>query len=143
MLQEAQNQLTETDLNNLEAEIGYSLPENLKQFYLESNGGIPANAKYSWGIDLVWPFHKFLPIKYGEMTIEKVQNEQLFKNASFGHMLPIAVNKSDHLFCICLREEGYGSIYVWDNSKFNKKSEFLLHCKDFNEFIVGFSTKFV
>ncbi|NDV65020.1 SMI1/KNR4 family protein [Bacteroides sp. 224] len=133
--------LADQDITNLENRLGAKLPEDFVAHYKKHNGGYP-NMNWSSGVEINYPFESFLPITYGEDTIEKKLQE--FDNIGFnyGTKIPFAVIEIEDVFCIDLSEEYYGQIFVrvpkYVKGEYNlHKGDWEYHCASFTEFLEG------
>jgi hypothetical protein len=113
--------LTDRDLDEFENKVGRLLPLSFKSHYRTYNGGSPAEEDVEsgkWGL----PVHGFNPIKYGNVTIETLIDDFGAinpKENSFGSwtkfsFVPFAYDAGAHPIFLSLRDQDYGSIYIYD-----------------------------
>ncbi|WP_276483644.1 SMI1/KNR4 family protein [Paraflavitalea pollutisoli] len=135
--------LTDSDLQAFEKLINAKLPPDFIDFYRQHNGGIPQNAKYSWGDELVVPLKGFYPITHGKETIESKLAAFKAQGVDFGNKIPFAWNRSEFLFGFSVSPDDYGYIYSW-KPKFPEKltGEFTYHCSNLKTMLDGLSMRF-
>ncbi len=110
------NRITTCDVEEFEAKIDLTLPEEYKNFLLKFNGGIPEKnrVKSKYQDDLVFQITEFFGIGV---------KEDLFLNAeAYSDRLPskciaIASIEGGNLLCLNLAQENYGSLYFWDHEE--------------------------
>jgi len=104
------------DLDEAEATMGIILPFDLRQHYLEYNGGSPYPCTYAFDDDF-YEVNMFFPIKYGISSVEKTYNDT--KNAVPPGLLPIAYDSGGNLYCYSLVKPTIHSICYWDHEFYN------------------------
>lgn len=116
----SEQKLTQFELNEFEKQFRIKLPDSYKKVILEYNGGIAQNPYFRGGMA------EFLPIKYGDWTIEKALNSDRISKS----FLPFA-DYGGTSYCINLNSgNDYGKIY-W----VNEGGETELVCNSFEDFI--------
>ncbi len=114
MFIECSTQLTIRDLNDVETKLGFNLPQQLKEHYLQFNGGVPVKpCYYAKDIDLETEIAEFSPIKYKnnsrileERYLEFINRDELPKK-----YLPFANDWDGNLFCMDLENESV--VLIW------------------------------
>ena len=119
-----EKKLLNEDIVVFEQEIGLQLPEAFKLHILDKNGGVPKKRYFD-----DTRISRFLSIKYGNNTIEKLYNN--IKDVVPNGFLPFAEG-SGFEFYLSLADEGYGKVYLWFHDE--EDSEELL-ANSFEEFI--------
>jgi hypothetical protein len=95
--------LNETDFQGVERELGVRLPREVRDHYLQYNGGIPEHPcwKLDWG-DEYSRVSTFLPMKY---TLRRGRNvESVYRNGIDGEYLvrglvPFANDEGGNYYC--------------------------------------------
>lgn len=116
-----QQRLTEPELLEFEKGLIGELPSSFRNHYLAFNGGAPAEEdveRGKWGL----PVHGFNPIKYGNITIERLIDDLDAidpKENSLGSwqklsFVPFAYDAGAHPIFLSLRDRDYGAIYIYD-----------------------------
>jgi cell wall assembly regulator SMI1 len=114
MFIECSTQLIISDLNDVETKLGFNLPQQLKEHYLQFNGGIPVKpCYYAQEIDLETEIAEFSPIKYKNNSKLLEDRYIDFKNrdALPKKYLPFANDWGGNLFCINLENESV--VLIW------------------------------
>jgi SMI1/KNR4 family protein SUKH-1 len=119
-LAHTEEQLTDEDFTNFERLFRTEIPLSFKSHYMADNGGFPSEEDVEagkWGL----PVHGFNPIKYGNLTIERViesmesidpQNEKFGSWAKFSYV-PFAYDEGGNTIFLSLRDTDYGSVYIY------------------------------
>ena len=139
---ETSKALDEADIFNVEKVLGFELPSEFKEHYLEYNGGYPESDRSNWKDGSTTTINTFASIKYdGFSHLEKV-----YKNLAIEELylpekiLPFATDDGGNLFCISAREKDYGCIYYCNNDHYNvnhKEECLTLVDKSFKGFIAN------
>ncbi|MFP3917107.1 SMI1/KNR4 family protein [Lysinibacillus telephonicus] len=114
MFIECSNQLTISDLNDVETKLGFNLPQQLKKHYLKYNGGVPVKpCYYAQDIDVETEIAEFSPIKYknGSGLLEERYLDFINRDALPKKYLPFANDWGGNLFCIDLEDESV--VLIW------------------------------
>ena len=101
--------LSTIDLDILEKNLSEKLPESLKEFYLENNGGFPEE-NFVRGINNIFSFDGFIPIKFAFLTAEKIMEES--SHLFHGQFFPFANDWGGNVFHIALHMEMYGQVFL-------------------------------
>lgn len=129
VIRSSEKKLTEKDIVEFQEKYKINLPEDLIAFYKENNGGWP-NADTSEGDEYSCLFQFFLPITYGDFTIEKKMTELIVENKEYFYKIIFGVNDSGATFHISVSSEDYGHVYINDGS-------WVYHCSSFTCFLRG------
>lgn len=120
------------ELDEIEAQLGFSFPEDLRQHYLHFNGGRPVPNLFLRN-DEYFSVAEFLPIKYGDRGARfedtysmLVQGNNLFPKS----MIPIASDSGGDFFCYSLKPEETGSIYFYQSDYYDDPSRAIVHLAD-------------
>lgn len=113
VLENSQQKLTYEDIIEFNRLFNEKIPSSFLDFFHEFNGGdFPKvndhNCEYLSG---------FYSIKYGHSTITRMYNELLIENPELQFMLPFAYDHNLNSYLISLKEEDYGTIYLWSNEE--------------------------
>ena len=115
--------ITRLELEQFEQKLGYTLPQSYKNFLLENNGGIP-EPEFFWSESRQkeLEFSYFLGLDptqtnadtEGFYDLNCAYKDLFFYNMQQGFLLPIAPDGEGNDYCLSLREQDYGKIYIWD-----------------------------
>jgi hypothetical protein len=112
--------LIDEDFTTFERLFRREIPLSFKSHYLANNGGFPSEEDVeagNWGL----PVHGFNPIKYGNVTIERVvedtetidpKDEQFGSWAKYSYV-PFAYDAGGNIVFLSLRDTDYGSVYIY------------------------------
>src|SRR5262244_1765469 len=117
-LADTEKRLTDEEFSTFERLFPRQLPLSFKTHYMSDNGGAPYEEDVEagkWGL----PVHGFNPIKYGNLTIEKMvkrieridsEDDKFGTWAEFSYV-PFAFDQGGNTFFLSLRDSDYGSVY--------------------------------
>ncbi|KOP78253.1 hypothetical protein AMS59_10205 [Lysinibacillus sp. FJAT-14745] len=114
MFIDCSTQLTINDLNDVEITLGFNLPQQLKEHYLQFNGGVPVKpCYYAHDIDIETEIAKFSPIKYTNSSrlLEERYLDFINREALPKKYLPFVNDWGGNLFCIDL--ENGSVVLIW------------------------------
>jgi hypothetical protein len=102
------------DIEQLERELGVSLPASMKALYLKYNGGMPTRDWFPMADEWepIW-IHEFLPIAttmIDRPTIRSMYFQVVGKAGYPQSFIPFAVDPGTNLFCL---DSADGSIHYW------------------------------
>ena len=130
ILENNQQKLTYEDIIDFNRLFNEKIPSSFLDFFHEFNGGdFPKvnnhNCEYLSG---------FYSIKYGHSTITRIYNELLIENPELQFMIPFAYDHNLNSYLISLKEDDYGTIYLWSN-----EDQGIAHVSNsFDDFIQSF-----
>ncbi|UCZ75993.1 SMI1/KNR4 family protein [Dickeya zeae] len=115
-----QKELTVQDMNDFESMFSVSIPDSFKEHYIRINGGFVSESDVEaelWGL----PVNGFNPIKYGQVTIERlIEDIQEIKpdDGQYGawgykEFVPFAYDFGGNVIFISLRDDDWGEIYLY------------------------------
>ena len=113
---DAEPGLSEAELDEVEAEIGESLPPSLREHYAEFNGGQLQNSAFRSPDGQAFELHEFLgmsPTGSGEF-------EEIFKQARVDQgflpdtLVPFAIDPAGALFCVSDALDTAGQIFFFN-----------------------------
>lgn len=134
--------LTVEDLEAFAAEWEITLPGEFTAFYLQNNGGYPPFDAVE-GDEYVYAIDWFLPIKYGQLTIDRLLRENSGEGIDLKGMIPFAADPYDNLFVLSVALADYGSIYVFEQENDpGEPSSYRFVCSSFRDFITGFTNEY-
>jgi hypothetical protein len=134
--------LTLEDLTAFAAEWEVTLPKEFIEFYLQNNGGYPPFDAVE-GDEYVYAIDWFLPIKYGQLTIDRLLRESSGEGIDLKGMIPFAADPYDNLFVLSVASSDYGSIYVFEQENDpGEPSSYCFVCSSFTDFITGFTNEY-
>ena len=134
--------LTREEIEAFQEEIGLTLPKEFIEFYLKTNGGYPPFDAIE-GVEYVYAIDWFLPIKYGELTIDRVMQDNIKQGVDIQGKVPFAADPADNVFVLSLAPADYGSIYLFGHE--NDPSEpasYEFICSSFTDFITGLTNEY-
>ncbi|GEN78132.1 SMI1/KNR4 family protein [Chryseobacterium hagamense] len=101
---ESENSITLADIQNVETEFNFTMPENLKKLYLKYNGGVVGDGYY-----------EINSIKYGQVKIEDtIDSLQITEKHIPREYLPFASTAVGHILCIYIGNDSKkGQIYLF------------------------------
>lgn len=115
----SQKNLTAREINDFESIFQDSIPDSFKEHYLRVNGGFVSESDIEaelWGL----PVNGFNPIKYGQVTIERLI-EDIYEikpdDAQYGvweynSFVPFAYDFGGNIIFISLRDNDFGEVYL-------------------------------
>lgn len=130
-------QLTRKDLEEIEMLLNFQLPQELKDHYLQYNGGLPKKpCFFEENSGLETRVHVFLPIKFNNNIGYTLEEGYLdFKNRDIipRKYLPFANDAGGNIFCIDLDSKQVVLIYLDLGEVTNRCIKFLAN--SFMDFI--------
>lgn len=138
-LKNSKSKLLEEDISKVELELGVKLPIKYAKFLIEVNGGdiysdVPTTVDgYNFRI------RSFFSIDTNSNTFS-VQNMFQAINEMFekkNDWLPFGDDVGDYLFCICLKSDNYGKVYLMRTDEIDESDAFIFVSNSFEEFIDG------
>lgn len=112
------NQLSEHDIQLLEEQIGYSIPEEYRKFLLLHNSGHPRPSNFNMTNNENDPesgaVNFFLGIDVPEETLNLSYTLETFRNRVPTDFFPIALDPGGNLIGIITKRAKKGSVYFWD-----------------------------
>ena len=121
VIEDSKEQLTLEQINNVETRIGFTLPNDYKNFLLNHNGGIPTPNEFKFintnnesSNSLEDFFHSIFE-ENGEGNLERKYIYLTNSNRIIGNILPIASDPFGNFVCISLDGEDKGKVYFWDH----------------------------
>ncbi len=113
---DAETGLTEDELDEVEAEIGQSLPQSLREHYAEFNGGQLENTAFSAPNGQTVELHAFLamsPDGGGEFE-ETYTQARIDPGYLSGEMVPFAMDPGGALFCVSEVPDSAGAVFFYN-----------------------------
>ncbi len=113
---DAESGLTEDELDEVEAEIGQSLPQSLREHYAEYNGGQLENTAFSAPDGQTVELHAFLvmsPDGGGEFE-ETYGQARVDPGYLPGELVPFAIGAGGGLFCVSETPDSAGAVFFYD-----------------------------
>jgi SMI1-KNR4 cell-wall len=130
--EDTEQALSREDIDQFEKAAGVTLPEAFKQHYLSHNGGYPVDVEDVVGAQYIFPFHGFLPLKYGALPIEMVRKD-LADDFEIVEAIPFAYDQGSNIFYISTCSADFGVVY---QVTAETKNRFTV-CNSFEEFLKG------
>ncbi|WP_336733148.1 SMI1/KNR4 family protein [Chryseobacterium sp. VD8] len=89
---EAKSSITLEDIQQIESQFNFTMPESLKKLYLKYNGGV---------IDIDEDYYRLNSIKYGHLLLENtIDTMQVTEENIPKEYLPFANTEGGHFICI-------------------------------------------
>lgn len=126
-------QVNQGTIEAFEALIGFSIPEEYREFLLMNNGGEPDKADFSvegWGKTLV---HVFYGLGTGYKAYDIDWSRSTFDDILPSEIIPIACDPGGYLICLGLEGRARGKVYFWDRGGDGEELRFL--ASSFKDFI--------
>ena len=110
--------LNNNDFIQIESKYNFKFPKEVKELYMEFNGGEPEKYIYidEDGDDYV--VQKILSIKYSEKFtntlegyIESFRRDNIIPN----WLIPFGYDPGGNIYCFSLQNDEFGTIYFWDH----------------------------
>ena len=130
----------DADIRRAEELLGVRLPESMKKFYLENNGGMPECDVYiSDGYEYMVNY--FMPLILPDGLDDTViATKRLIDDVSASWFIPIADDGGELLYGFRTADEEAGAIYCWitDYDYGENPEEYMVHlCGNIQDFIEG------
>ena len=112
---ETEKNIVESDLLEIEENLKFKFPNDIKRHYLFYNGGYPERYVFRKN-DKLYVVQEFLPIKYGaqgclfEDTFIALKKE---KKILPDYLIPFAINPGGDYYCFSINENELGAIYIF------------------------------
>jgi hypothetical protein len=108
------------DITAVEQEFGFELPDALRNFYRDHNGGVPVRPRFRSGED-DYVLNEFFPIKHGREGLRLEDTALVLRRAGFfpDHLVAFAGDPGGDFFCVSTRREDFGSIYFYRNDYYD------------------------
>lgn len=135
--------ITKSEIELIEQEVGIKFPKSFIEHYVRNNGGVPENPYfYSADSDIEIEVQLFLPLKYKslDLNIETIEHKYMLFNQKSELMkmyMPFANDYGANPICININN---GVIYIvyMDMGELSERC-FKYLCSDFTTFIAGLS----
>ena len=132
--------ITDSDLNNVERDLGFRFPPQFRDMYLQYNGGQPGGRRRLFENDEgSWVVHGILPIKHlsGPVSIlERSFYVVRVKNQLIPSFLdPFAFDPFGNYFCFSTRVDDFGAIYFCCMDARDPRRTAKLLSRSLNEFL--------
>ncbi|RQN39708.1 SMI1/KNR4 family protein [Paraburkholderia tropica] len=130
--EDTEQSLSANDLDAFEHVTKIRLPEAFKRHYLGHNGGYPVDVERVVGLDHVFPFHGFFPLKYGALTIEMMKKD-LAEDFGLSDAIPFAYDQGSNIFYIATTCNDCGAVLqITADTK-----DIFFVCNSFDQFLNG------
>lgn len=127
------NKVSDEMIAKTEIEIGVKIPFLYKEFLKLNNGGDMPRNFYKSKFDI----RDFFGIND---TTSSIVNMFFAVSEAFENTLdwfPLGFDAGDWIYCICLKEEKYGQVYLMRTDEIEEDEAFDFICNSFEEFIDG------
>ena len=124
--------LTEDELNSVETEIGYLLPQSYRDFLADYGGHIQGACypcidnegyKFNANINIFYGVFNSSPYKFST-SVDLLRNFRSTKGERPDDILPIGDNTGPGITCMRLSGEFAGTIYFWDRVDFYNAEDY-------------------
>jgi len=145
MFQRLARAINEQDIREIEHSLEITIPVEVREHYVEQNGGVPEPNCWYPEDDEPLCIARFLPMKYpgkaDDLTVESVYRKGISKDYLIKNLVPFAVDWGTNFFCFNERGDVYfyamdawsGKLSTEENKR--KAAKFLVG--SFREFIAG------
>lgn len=125
-------------ITTTEKELGVKIPLIYKNFLKQNNGGDMPQHFYKSKFDI----RNFFGI-YDRTIRTSISNmfqavSELFENSQ--DWFPFGEDSGDWIYCICLKKDRYGKVYLMRTDEIEEDEAFIFICNSFEEFIEGLQT---
>lgn len=134
--------ISEEDLIKIEKEYDFKFPNDLREFYLIYNGGMPERNEVYLELEdwnATTKFHGFYAIKKnGQCPLEKILKTNYHEEWWIRWLIPFGYDEGGEDFCFSIRESDYGSIYYVSSDcidEDNPEETLILVADSFKKFI--------
>jgi len=124
-----------TDIDAVQTELGIKFPDVFIVFLLQNNGGDYSSEVPKTKDGYEFGFRNFIGIND---TLSSISNMFLAVSEAFENSkawLPFGFDGGDWIYCICLKEDQYGQIYLMRTDETIEDEAFIFVCNSFEEFI--------
>jgi len=104
-----------SELNNCERKLGYSLPEDYREFLLQFNGGKPSPSSLRLSDGSVTTIRAFYAVAPPSQTMSLERQIGQYRNRIPPRFIPIGEDPGGNRICICLNGKHYGQVFFWDH----------------------------
>lgn len=101
-----------SDLDEVENRFGFKFPQDVRDFYLATNGGRPEKDRFVYG-DQMCTIHEFLPIKHRKKSLTLEATLLRVRSLLPDHLFPFAVDPGGDYFCFSTADADCGAIYFY------------------------------
>lgn len=113
--------IASADLATVDEILGFPLPQDLRDHYLQFNGGHPVPSLFPKD-DELYSVHEFLPIKHGMRgeSFEDTYRSVVIGNELFPrHLIPIASDGGGDYFCYSMKPTDVGTICFFQSDYYD------------------------
>ena len=113
-LSQSEEQISKSDLTDLEQECNITLPDNYKKLLLKFNGGVTYEHEYLF---------ELMSIKYGKYTVKELYRDSKITEKNLpDDYFPFAVTGTGNIITININHDSeYGKIFVFFNDRVENK----------------------
>lgn len=104
--------ISKNDLDKLEEKIGYTLPDEVKLFYLKNNGGKP-NPYCVHDNKRLYTVNAFLSIEEILHDLDWTEEDYIPNELDIKFVLPLAYDDFGNEFILYLDPDNYGKVYFY------------------------------
>ena len=123
--------VTEHDIEQIETELGFVFPPDVRRFYLHTNGGRPYPHLFPKDGEL-FAVHQFLPLKFPNprLTVESTYRDLTTDPATSTfpkYLVPIAIDPGGDHYCFSSRKEDFGAMYCFSWEHYNEPERAIIY----------------
>lgn len=119
------NPITQNDLDDIEKRLGFKFPAELRELYLQFNGGRPERDKFVGKVG-TFIVNAFLPVKYSNSHLDTIetsfQDLNIHKQLLPNFLVPFAIDPFGNYYCFSTQEQDTGAIYFVDMERHGDSS---------------------
>ena len=135
-LKNSKQQISQEIIDSLQEELGIIILKPLSDFLIQNNGG-DIDSQNSMFFKGKYSVRFFLGICDNDFSLKNtfLSVSELFEDSK--KWLPFAFDDGDWIYCICLKKDRYGQIYLMRTDETEEDEAFVFVCNSFDEFIDG------
>jgi hypothetical protein len=136
---QTRQQLSPSDIQQVEQKIGISLPDDLQEHFLLHNGGQPNPRYFSIGDDWIG-VQQFLPMNTADRNsgFEQTYEDLVLSTSEFptGY-IPFAIDDGGDYFLYCMKEDQFGKIFFNQSEFYDDPNRVLIFLSDSLSAFIG------
>jgi hypothetical protein len=129
-----------SQIEDFESEIKKSIPKSFIKFLLKNNGGRASEVVFTENNGTHHVVNDFLPLTENRNGSIRSLLPLVNDERPLIEWLPFGYDPGGWVFCICLKDEDYGKIYLFRMDKIYEDN-FDYVCNSFEDFINGLRTE--
>lgn len=139
-IKDQEESLSESAIPAIEKRLGFSLPNEYRDFLKISNGGSPVPDAVKYEGEYFDYVSMFYSVRRNAYSNDLFRNIEEYRELIPSHYLPIGESPGGDVFCLSLKNEDYGAVYYWNHEEANYDGEpwemnMIKLAASFNEFL--------